>query len=155
MTLKRKVEASRTLPPALRPARWEWFHTVGLGITVIVLGLTWLLPANAAAAAGEMVVSKDSAFYVRAFLLGFALWVGYVIRGQPVWAVIICTCISFFGAGQLVRAEYTDEVTGIVRSVGWLNLAAFVMLAWLCVRPSNHERLAEARERIRQLEGEQ
>lgn len=152
MTLKRKVEAPAALPPALRPARWEWFHTVGAVVTFTVLALTWIFPANAAAAAGQMAVSAESAFYVRAFLTGFALWVGYVVRGQPVWAVIICTLISFFGAGQLVRAEYTDEVTGIVRSVGWLNLAAFVMLAWLCVRPSNYERLAEAQERIRQLE---
>lgn len=160
MTVKRKLEVSAALPPSLRPARWRWFHTVGLAFTLIVGALVWLLPANAAAAAGQIVVDEQSAFYVRAILAGLALWVGYVVRGQPAWGTVICTLIAMFAAGQMVRAEYTAEVTGIPLSLLWINLAALMLLLWLSWRPSVHERLEQVaaerdalREEVARLRG--
>lgn len=160
MTVKRKVRPLLALPPGLRPARWHGFHTGLLIVALIVMGLSLFFPANSAAAAGQIVLDEDNARYMRAGMALFALWVAFGIRGQPWWHVVICMLIAFFARGQMVRAEYTAEVTGVPLSLMWANLACLFYLFVLAWRPSVHERLeerdrqlAESQAEIRRLRG--
>ena len=141
MTVKRKPNVLSALPPGLRPARWQWFHTAGAVFAAVIAALVWLFPANAAAAAGQIVLDYENAMFMRVGLAGLALWVAFVVRGQPWWHVIICLLIAMFATGQMVRAEYTDEVSGIPLALLWANTACLIYLFVLAWRPSVHERL--------------
>lgn len=161
MTVKRKPNVLSALPPGLRPARWQWFHTAGAVFAAVIAALVWLFPANAAAAAGQIVLDYENAMFMRGILTGLALWVAFVVRGQPWWHVVICLLIAMFATGQMVRAEYTAEVTGVPLSLLWANLACLFYLFVLAWRPSVHERLeerdrqlAEAQAEIRRLRRE-
>lgn len=154
MTLKRKVDAARVLPPAMRPARWHGYHTAAAALTLLLAGLIVLFPANAATAAGQIVLDEINALYMRAFLTGFALWVGLIVRGRPWWDVLVCVLVAMFASGQMLRAIYTPEISGIPAALMWANLACLVYLFGLAWRPSVYERLAECEAENKRLKGE-
>ncbi len=154
MTVKRRLDAAVVLPPPLRPARWHGYHTAALILTLIVGVLIAFFPANAAAAAGQITLDEKNALYMRAGLTGFALWVALIVRGRPWWDVLICLFIAAFASGQMLRAVYTPEVTGIPWALMWANLGCLVYLCTLFWRPSVHEQLAECREENKRLRGE-
>lgn len=154
MTVKPRVSTYQALPPAIRPARWHRYHTVAALIALIVAGLIVLFPANAASAAGQIVLDEENALYMRAGLTGFALWVALIVRGRPWWDVLVCLLIAAFASGQMLRAIYTPEISGIPTALMWANLASLVYLFGLAWRPSVYERLAECEAENKQLRGE-
>ncbi len=154
MTLKRNLDARTVLPPAMRPARWRSYHTAAALVTLIVGGLVVLFPANAAAAAGQIVIDEENALYMRAGITGFALWVALIVRGRPWWDVLVCLLIAAFASGQMLRAMYTPEVSGIPTALMWANLASLIYLFGLAWRPSVYERLAESEAENKRLRGE-
>ena len=154
MTVKRRIDPLVTLPPALRPAAWRWHHSLAVAVALIVGALVSLFPSDVAALAGQPVLDKTNALYMRAGLMGLALWVGLVIRGHPAWHTLICLLIAGFAGGQMLRALYTPDVTGVPLALMLANLACATYLIVQAVRPSVYERLALAQAELERFRKE-
>ncbi|SMB86491.1 hypothetical protein [Deinococcus hopiensis] len=138
----------RVLPQRPHPARWRWWHTV----VAILVGLSTLIvfetPVDVAALAGTTVLDEQNALYFRAGLTGLALIVALGIRGHPWWHTIICLLIACFAVGQIVRAVYTPEVSGIPLALLCAHLAFAGYLFALGMRPSVYERVDDLGEQL-------
>ena len=127
----RKARTLDRLPAGLRPARWLWFHTAGLVVTLLLGGLIVLFPADAAAMAGTVVLDWDNAMYLRVGLIVLALWVAFVVRGQPPHVVGVCVLIAAFLIGQVLRAEFSADSEPVTASLLFADLAVLWLLMWL------------------------
>ncbi|WP_156372979.1 hypothetical protein [Deinococcus sp. Leaf326] len=143
-----KVASKRALPAWLHPAGWFWWHWVALLGTLVYLVTTYfVIPVDVAEFMGRVQVDEANALYLRAGIGGFALYVGFVIRGHPWWHLIICLLIAVFTSGQIMRTIYTGEVSGVPTSFLVMYVGWAIYLIALAVRPSVYEQLDDERRR--------